>query len=503
MHDIRRVIDEVEKAYYTKAAIKQDIKLLEVKINHVFTTQIKQEEGEALLEQVCVKYQQLYDLLSGKTESGQDDFHTIVDVWKNSNYCAGGLENVEKALEKNKSALSSFQNEPQQLACIEKILANYIRIYQLTAAFEKNYYTLPILNEVDTTNKIGELKQLDFMLLPEVNSCLLGIISLFSLSNKQMINCREVLNIFLAGVDTSRFIENLPQYIAFFSHEKMVTLNTQLFLSCQDSSVLIHEETHSSKLISISNRVELLHLALSELYRAFKLIAVQHLIACSQDWLKPSTKLPKGIAIELIDSFRDEILAVIKQVNAVSSIGDQFYSNKYNDMIGSFVFWFNPKRYIDSVLAIYTQLTIEQQPMNNQQALNLLVDFFRQKYQTLSTEECINLYGYYSNKGLNYLLQTLFAITEGKDFDWMEKISHADKLVLQHVFDLCRVLMEELRQELTNRAMNTRPYSYSKSKEKISPRRRIQECIHHILTVYQAPSFSNKNLDQLFEQFER
>lgn len=510
MQDFIDLITGFDKAPQTKAVIKHDIKLLEVKIQHEINNLSSFDQLLPLVKQVCYKYHSLHCLtkasLVDEPAKAQaivaeypHEFDKILLFWQTSVFPDSSLVSIESELKQLKQAWTVCIEPKQELSLIEGILQLYVLLYQELSLTQ----TASTRAQKVVNNDCADIEQpFGFMRSNEVTICLNGIIDLFNLDQKIYFDVErkfEQINAQYQFDDA----QVLQTYLLFFEQTEILTLNNQLFVLAQQPQALFEQKVHVSKLISVSSRLNLLQSCLVALYRYFKRLATKHSLKISKDWLMPSTTLPSGIEVEVKQEYREFIYAAVKKINAFSKQQDEYYWLKYRDMISSFVFWFNPTRFVDAIWAIKQHAMTENHISCDLKGREVACDWFVQQFSQLPTHECINLYGYFTDKTLNYLMHTLKALSQGQQFDWLTSLDNNQQQLLAQIYSYCEQVMTALRQELDKRDINNQAYAYQKPKFTVSPGKRIKECIIHILNVYHNQAQSNTDLSSLFDRLEQ
>lgn len=284
-----------------------------------------------------------------------------------------------------------------------------------------------------------------------------------------------------------------------FSRPDLVALANTLFFYKINPDWL-YDGMHAEKIISVKNRLTRVHRFIEFFYQSL-LHGLRHRhLNAGHDLLFHGDELQEGITLEPDASYQLLIREVIKDWQLQDLVYPE-ESSRLQEFFRAYKFWFNPKRLIDAVMSLPYAREIDNfgegetgSPFNQQ---------VRLIYQPLSTTECLDLYGYFANKDSNYLLRTLQAAGQGHAIPGFIILDQAQQAIIYKVYQALDTVMESLRDELANRGVVTQAYVRSKNNQNIKPGRRVNQALHHILSLYYVkPSQLNTRLQQLFDELD-
>lgn len=266
---------------------------------------------------------------------------------------------------------------------------------------------------------------------------------------------------------------------------------------------LFDELIHPEKLVSVRMRLGKLHLFMEETQKLLVHFALPHGLKPELDYLFHGDNLPQGIMIEVDDSVRCLIRTAIThlKVKFTPENEAEVAMERLHDLERAYKYWFNPNRLIDAAMVLKQHLlkdkTIEKNAFHffQMEMVNL--------YRQLTTSECLDLYGYFSNKDSCYLLHTLRLTSEGNSFDWLDTLSKDANNAIVCVLQALQSVFEALRIELKNRNINTESYNTNAVKEYLYVGKRNREAVHRIIAIYAEGSVSsNAGIEKLFNLIE-
>jgi len=171
------------------------------------------------------------------------------------------------------------------------------------------------------------------------------------------------------------------------------------------------------------------------------------------------------------------------------------FRQKLTELLGAYKYWFNPDLLIDRVMKLKRVVEPSFDFSAFRQHLKLL-------YQQITTTECFDLYGYFSNKDTRYLMRTLYAAQQGLSIRGLEPLNNQEKDSIDMVYQSLDCLMESLLDELRSRHFTVQSYENNRDKA-IKPRHRILKAIKRILFIYKSDiQPANEKISQLFTQLE-
>ena len=195
------------------------------------------------------------------------------------------------------------------------------------------------------------------------------------------------------------------------------------------------------------------------------------------------------------------ILEAIKSWHIKASTSCERLSVKQlQDLFSAYKFWFNPSHLIDAVMLLQQK----QIKHTEQMSQNGFYQHMRDLYRQLTTTECLDLYGYFSNKDSCYLMRTLLMIKKGGVVSWLPWLKQEETHAIHRVYDAIECVMSALRDELASRHIHTTPYQRDFKAKNISPGRRNREAVIRIITLYanQMVVRTSARIEQLFTSLE-
>ncbi|GGI83734.1 hypothetical protein [Legionella impletisoli] len=265
---------------------------------------------------------------------------------------------------------------------------------------------------------------------------------------------------------------------------------------------LFEQSLHPEKLISVKTRLTLLYDFIESFYQTLSQVLIHRGFPSHQDYLVHDDLLPYGIEIKADRNCHDLILNAIKTWKIKATLIESKVSlNQLHELFRAYKFWFNPNRLIDAIMNLQLKL-MKQNPQ--QQPLDALYQYIMHLYQSMSTTECLDLYGYFSNKDSNYFIWTLILVKNGGQFEWLPELKESEREAIKHVYEAITCVMNALRAVLEERHIRTQPYKHDLNLSKtLTPGRRNREALLRIITLYGNEEIKpNDQIEQLFEQLE-
>lgn len=472
----------VNENYKAKAEIKYQIKLMEIRFNKISACHrdhsIFQSEMSSLCGDLVDKYL---------------DYSKLINV--NSKIQCSELPSVDNTLtwQQQCHLISQFK---QQLLTAE----NYHEEIKLHIAIASHYYDLKkvfqisvpsgnrLNNHLNGLKKIFEQSHLDLWLLNVVEVC-------------SQTDVQQHVEL------SSLFHEWSPQQqqsvLDFFSSSELTHLVNALFFYKLYPDKLFNELIHPEKLVSVRTRLSVLHHFIEVLEQNLYATALQHGLKPQVDYLFHGDELPHGILIDFSELYKELIQSAIKglQVRPAMQDEDEVTLERIRDLRRAYKFWFNPSRLIDVVMVLQQRL-VKGLVTEEHYFLafhGTMVSF----YSKLTTTECLDLYGYFSNHDTKYLLYTLFIINQGCFLDWLPILSPSEKKAITHVFQALKCVMEALREELKVRHISTDAYVYDLAKEHVETGSRNREAIFRVIEIYGTETITtSETMEQLFSEIE-
>lgn len=255
---------------------------------------------------------------------------------------------------------------------------------------------------------------------------------------------------------------------------------------------LFAQVPHPEKQISVQTRLSLLYKWIESLHQALaQVLHEREFGILLQDLLFHGEELPVGTEIEVNKSYHRSIQAVLKSLPTTGGdTKNEDIRKQVDNIFRAYKFWFNPNRLVDAVMMLKQRLAAND-PLEQNQSLYQQMNHL---YKQLTTTECLDLYGYFANKASCYLMRTLLSIQQKQNHSWLPKLTEAEYLAIQHVYEDLDSVMEALRQELSTRNIATEAYNRSLSGKTIAPGQRIRYAILRIIDLY-----GDKNVNKSLE----
>ena len=289
--------------------------------------------------------------------------------------------------------------------------------------------------------------------------------------------------------------------VDFFSETKFVALVNAIFFYKLNPDKLFAQVTHPDKLISVRARLGVLHYCIESLQQQLTYLAAYNNLNSGIDQLFHGDELPQGVMIDADEEHRKVILSAIKKLTMKVRLPptQQAPFERISDLFRAYKFWFNPNRLIDVVMLLQQSLvspTVKNKELLFQQAMVLL-------FARLPTTECMDLYGYFTNKDSSYFLYTFFAITQNNSFDWLPQLTEEEHTTVGDVFQAVCTVMEALRIELKNRQVTTAPYVYNLKKQNPYIGHRNRDAVFRAIAIYSRQTATHSDaIEQLFQLIE-
>lgn len=264
---------------------------------------------------------------------------------------------------------------------------------------------------------------------------------------------------------------------------------------------LFSQKIHPEKVISVKQRLTVIYHFIEVLHQALAYVMARKGIPKGRDDLFHDEELPQGIEIDISEKHRLWVLAAVKSPLLNPSFqSERATTSHIENLIRAYKYWFNPNRLIDATMNIYQKSIINP----STQTWEVYDGFIKGLYKSLDTSECLNLFGYLNNKDTNYLMRTLFILSEGGKSDWLPALSMADEEAIKFVYQVMDKLIRALIEELGQRCITTQPYEYDRrSKFSLNPGRRNRNAVLRIIRIYSKKNIKpNKKILELFKKIE-
>ncbi|WP_131783610.1 hypothetical protein [Legionella gresilensis] len=282
--------------------------------------------------------------------------------------------------------------------------------------------------------------------------------------------------------------------------QEFIALNNSIFFFKINPGYLYTEAIHPEKLISIKARLKFLYNLIELLQFFSSQLLKQRGLQAEYDYLFHGDEIPPGINIDVNNKDRDLIVKALKswRLNYANLRMDTSES-QLGEIFRAYKFWFNPVSLIDSIMSFYAKVTSNK---TNIEGKNLFLKQLNLFYHQLTTTECLDLYGYFSNKDTNYLMRTLLASYKGHNL-LSRPLSTFEKEAVFNVYTIIYIVMDTLREELKNRHIVTAAYEHNIDNKILTPGRRNLQALQRILEIYcEQPLASSEALEELFAILE-
>lgn len=297
--------------------------------------------------------------------------------------------------------------------------------------------------------------------------------------------------------------QELLELYYLFDQPDYISLINSLFLYKTNPQSLYEHILHPEKLVSVQTRLTLLHSFIELLHASVRQTLRQRGFNADHDYLLHGNDMPTGVSVDNAGSFRDGIAMAVKEWGLARLINpdDGIRPGKLDELFQAYKFWFNPCRLIDAVMKLQTQLTGDCQSGAN--IIRLFSSQMSLMYRRLTTDQCLDLYGYFSNKSSCYLMRSLLAVLDGPANSFLPVSDEQDKQAIRQVYLALDCVMNALRDELQHRHISTEAYARQNYLD-VKPGRRIVHALTRIVQVYGVNrEKKNDRLDQLFRELEK
>ncbi|WP_133130924.1 hypothetical protein [Legionella yabuuchiae] len=287
----------------------------------------------------------------------------------------------------------------------------------------------------------------------------------------------------------------------FAKQEFIDLINAILFYKLHPED-LFPQGIHPEKLVSVKTRLTLLYDFIESFYHTISQVLIHKGFPSHQDYLVHDDLLPHGIEIKADEHCRELILNAVKswKINA-TRIDPKVSLNQLHEIFRAYKFWFNPNRLIDAIMNLEFKLAKQY---SEQPPIDSLYQYIVHLYQSMSTTECLDLYGYFSNKDSNYFIWTLILVKQGGQFEWLPELKPSQYAAVLRVYEAISCVMNALREVLEERHIKTQSFKHDALPSKpLTPGRRNREALLRIITLYGSEEIKpNRQIEQLFKQLE-
>lgn len=298
-------------------------------------------------------------------------------------------------------------------------------------------------------------------------------------------------------------VKQLQLGLDFLIKDEVVSFVNSLFYYKLNPAELYQGVIHPEKLVSVRERIGFLYSVIEQLQKELFAMAHHKGLTPDVDYLFHGDELPQGIKIEIKDSFNDLIQSALGELRRHFIIDKQaqYPLDRLKDLYRAYKYWFNPNRLIDASMVLRQQLIPE-----NGREDNMLLHFqeeLAKLFDHWGTTECLDLYGYFTNKDTRCLMFTLFSITHCYPLDRLPPLSDNELSTVLRVYQTLKSVMEGLRIELQNRHVITEPYDFELETQYLHSGRINRDAVFRLIAIYGGDAMADRNtLDQLFYSIE-
>jgi hypothetical protein len=196
------------------------------------------------------------------------------------------------------------------------------------------------------------------------------------------------------------------------------------------------------------------------------------------DFLFHGDDLPYGLTIPQDKDNKAHIHSLVKMYLQEEQNAFDRSNIDCASIFKAYRYWFKPACFIDAMMCL--------------SSVKLL--------WSLSTEDCISLYGYFNNKDTRYLMLTMAGLRYN-DIEGLSLLAQ-ERRNLIYIYDKMSIYMSEVLIILENRGLFVEPYNWLSPIQKLNPRKRIKKAIERAVKLYQYPdNHVNEKLESLFAYF--
>lgn len=311
-----------------------------------------------------------------------------------------------------------------------------------------------------------------------------------------------------SGINSNEFLiclcrlssQHLEQIAHAFSQQEYIDIIHALFFYKLHPQKLFNRTLHPEKLVSLKNRLFFMYDFIETFHQALVQALKQKGLHVIQDYLVHYDDLPHGIELQISETAHELILEAIKSWRLkVSASCGKLSVKQLQDLFRAYKFWFNPSHLIDAVMLLQQNQLKQAEEMSR----DIFYQHMQNLYRQLTTTECLDLYGYFSNKDSCYLMRTLSVIKKGIAVSWLPNLHREEMHAIHRVYEVLECVMTALRDELATRHIHTSPYKRDFKAKNISPGRRNREAVIRIISLYANQTVRiNPRMEQLFASLE-
>lgn len=289
---------------------------------------------------------------------------------------------------------------------------------------------------------------------------------------------------------------------SFNCKERAAIVNSVFYFKLYPAE-LLNPGYSAPQLLMTKKLLEDLHDNAKRLFRAVKHSAAERCQLRIFDYIFQGLELPEGMRFVARADHAHSIKKVLSdypiKVPADTAV---IVQNPMHALLRAYKFWFNPNRLIDAMMGMWNSSTA---PANERKTpLRLFSCSLQRYYQALSTSECIDLFGYFSNKSSQYFYRCLQAAIDNSAPEALPPCSAQDKKIIRLIATLFLTLVQQLQKELQARNISTDALVINSArKPRFLPGKRNRRAIEHIIARYSTIEHRpNQTLEALFNTIE-
>lgn len=475
---VQNLVSEIHRS---KAVITFEIKQVENKLNRVMAevniganTVLDTDFLINLVADLIIRYESLAKLYELNLDPPQS---SIIEKTVCSSYAK---------IQALKDELAFARTEIDEFLVIEQIRSYYNHLNKL---LEGAWPQSGDLNQVGLLNCLKRLTR--SMPLTDWLTELVDFANLSKNSSNLKISLFSQLS-----------LEELQSFSSLFTQDSYITAFNSIYYYKFYPESLYDFTIHPEKLISVRNRISMLYGFIELLQQLINDALKSKGGEDSADYLFHGDEIPQGISMVPDNQLRDLIASLLKDWSFTKTNYSDFLSikNTIYDLFRAYKFWFNPNRLIDTVMCLQRELA----GYDIQEAGTRFREQMRLIYQSMSTTECLDLYGYFSNKDSCYLMRTLSSAIEGHSIPSLGLLDEDARSAVERVYTALDIVMEAIRDELANRKVTTISYSRESNFKIIQPGRRNLNALKRTIQLYaKERSKPNSRIDDLFNQINK
>ena len=295
----------------------------------------------------------------------------------------------------------------------------------------------------------------------------------------------------------------LKELARTFNCKKRAAVINSIFYFKLHPEELLKQGYSADQLLHTKKQLEDLHDNVKRLFCALKHSCWERCQLRIPEYIFQGSELPEGMHFVGRSDHARSLARLLHQYPLeLPQNAEIILQNPIHNILRAFKFWFNPSRLVDAIIGIWN--TNEVQSMENGKKLQKFSSIMQHYYQGISTSECINIFGYLSNKSSQYFIRSLHAAANNSAPGILPTCSSQDKKTIQLVASLFMALLRLIQEELHARNITTKTVDLTKkNKYTFQPGKRNVQAITHILLHYSTIEHPcNKTLESLFDTIE-